>query len=51
MGGEVLSRGEEAGRWTWDAGQATAVTVLPRQSIRDRISVAVRLGSRSWTKS
>jgi len=34
--------GEEAGRWTWDAGQATAVTVLPRQSIRDRISVAWR---------
>jgi alpha-glucosidase (family GH31 glycosyl hydrolase) len=34
--------GEQAGRWTWDAGQATAVTVLPRQSIRDRISVAWR---------
>ena len=34
--------GEEAGHWTWDAGQATAVTVLPRQSIRDRNSVAWR---------
>ena len=34
--------GEDAGPWTWDAGQTTAVTVLPRQSIRDRISVAWR---------
>ena len=34
--------GREVGRWTWDAEQATAVVVLARQSIRDRISVAWR---------
>jgi alpha-glucosidase (family GH31 glycosyl hydrolase) len=34
--------GEEVGRWTWDAEQATAVVVLARQSIRDRVSVAWR---------
>jgi alpha-glucosidase (family GH31 glycosyl hydrolase) len=34
--------GRDVGRWTWDAEQATAVVVLPRQSIRDRISVAWR---------
>jgi alpha-glucosidase (family GH31 glycosyl hydrolase) len=34
--------GREVGRWTWDAEQATAVAVLPRQPIRDRISVAWR---------
>jgi alpha-glucosidase (family GH31 glycosyl hydrolase) len=34
--------GREVGRWTWDAEQAAAVVVLPRQSIRDRISVTWR---------
>jgi alpha-glucosidase (family GH31 glycosyl hydrolase) len=34
--------GREVGRWTWDAEQATAVAVLPRQPIRDRISVTWR---------
>jgi alpha-glucosidase (family GH31 glycosyl hydrolase) len=38
----VSVNGGDVGRWTWDAEQATAVVVLPRQSIRDRLSVAWR---------
>jgi len=38
----ISVNGSDVGRWTWDAEQATAVVVLPRQLIRDRISVAWR---------
>jgi len=38
----ISVNGGDVGRWTWDAEQATAVVVLPRQLIRDRISVAWR---------
>ena len=38
----ISVNGTDVGRWTWDAEQATAVVVLPREPIRDRISVAWR---------
>jgi len=38
----VSVNGKAFGRWSWDARQATARVVLPRQSIRDRIGVAWR---------
>ena len=38
----ISVNGREVGGWMWDAGQAAAVVVLPRQSIRDRMSVTWR---------
>jgi alpha-glucosidase (family GH31 glycosyl hydrolase) len=38
----VSVNGSAAARWTWDAGQGTAVVVLPRQAIRERINVVWR---------
>jgi len=38
----ISVNGREVGGWMWDAEQATAVAALPRQSIRDRMSVAWR---------
>lgn len=35
----VSANGRDVGRWTWDAQQATATIMLPRQTIRDRLSV------------
>src|SRR5256885_5068845 len=38
----ISVNGRDAGPWTWEAEQATAVVVGPSQPIRERISVAWR---------
>ena len=38
----ISVNGRDAGPWTWEPEQATAVVVVPSQPIRERISVAWR---------